>query len=91
MLVMLGACESLWPGRGADASRHLRAGIALARRSEQDYLVLGGLGHLAALCVSRGPPAGRRGPRPRGISLAEAHDWLGLPRLGARAARARLG
>ena len=54
VLVMLGACESLWSGRGADASRDLRTGIALARRSEQDYLVVGGLGHLAVLSVSEG-------------------------------------
>ena len=79
VLVMLGACESLWPGRGADASRHLRAGIALARRSEQDYLVLGGLGHLAALCVAEGRLQAGADLALEAVSLAEAHDWLGLP------------
>ena len=79
VLVMLGACESLWPGRGADASRHLRAGIALARRSEQDYLVLGGLGHLAALSVAEGRVQAGADLALEAVSLAEAHDWLGLP------------
>lgn len=79
VLVMLGACESLWPGRGADASRHLRTGVALARRSEQDYLVLGGLGHLAALSVAEGRLQAGADLGLEAVSLAEAHDWLGLP------------
>ena len=32
VLVLLGACESLWSGRGARGTAHLRTGIALARR-----------------------------------------------------------
>ena len=79
VLVMLGACESLWTGRGAEASRHLRIGIALARRSEQDYLVVGGLGQLAALCVSEGRLQAGADLALEAIALAETHDWLGLP------------
>jgi LuxR family transcriptional regulator, maltose regulon positive regulatory protein len=78
VLLMLGACESLWTGRGAEASRHLRTGIALARRSEQDYLVLGGLGHLATLCVSEGRLQAGADLALEAIALAERHDWLGL-------------
>ena len=76
---MLGACESLWTGRGAEASRHLRIGIALARRSEQDYLVVGGLGQLAVLCVSEGRLQAGADLALEAIALAETHDWLGLP------------
>ena len=79
VLVMLGACESLWSGRGADASRDLRTGIALARRSEQDYLVVGGLGHLAVLCVSEGRLQAGADLALEAIALAEAREWLGLP------------
>ena len=79
VLVMLGACESLWTGRGAEASRHLRIGIALARRSEQDYLVVGGLGQLAVLCVSEGRLQAGADLALEAIALAETHDWLGLP------------
>ena len=79
VLVMLGACESLWSGRGAEASRDLRTGIALARRSEQDYLVVGGLGHLAVLCVSEGRLQAGAGLALEAIALAEAREWLGLP------------
>ena len=79
VLVMLGACESLWSGRGAEASRDLRTGIALARRSEQDYLVIGGLGHLAVLCVSEGRLQAGADLALEAIALAEAREWLGLP------------
>ncbi|HET6172774.1 MAG TPA: LuxR C-terminal-related transcriptional regulator [Gaiellales bacterium] len=79
VLVMLGACEALRTGHGAEASRHLRAGIALARRSEQDYLLVGGLAHLAALSVSEGRLHAGADLALEAIHLAEAHEWLGLP------------
>jgi LuxR family maltose regulon positive regulatory protein len=78
-LVMLGACESLWIGRTAAATRHLHSGIALARQNEQDYLVLSGLGHLAALSVSEGGLRAGADLALEAVALAEAREWLDRP------------
>ena len=53
-LSRLGACESLWSGRGAEASATCAPESRSHDSSEQDYLVLRGLGHLAALSASEG-------------------------------------
>ena len=78
-LVLLGACESLWIGHGVAAARHLRTGIALARQDEQDYVVLSGLGHLAALSAADGSLRAAADLALEAVALAEAREWLELP------------
>ena len=78
-LVLLGSCEMLWIGQSTAAARHLRTGIALARQAEQDYVVVGGLGHLAALCAAEGSLRTAADLALEAVALAEAHEWLDLP------------
>jgi LuxR family maltose regulon positive regulatory protein len=78
-LVLVGACESLWIGQGAAATRHLRTGIALARQGEQSYVVLSGLGHLAALSAAQGNLLAAADLALEAVALAESREWLDLP------------
>ncbi len=78
-LVLLGSCETLWIDDRPAAARHLRTGIALARQSEQDYVVVSGLGHLAALSAAEGSLRTAADLALEAIALAEAHEWLDLP------------
>ena len=80
VLLLLGACESLWTGLTTDGSRHLRAGIALARRSEQDYSCSAASGNLAALSAAEGSLRVGADLALEAVSLAESREWLGLPR-----------
>jgi LuxR family transcriptional regulator, maltose regulon positive regulatory protein len=47
-MLLLGEAE-LWTDRPTEARRHLKTALALARESEEDYVVIGCLSHLALL------------------------------------------
>jgi LuxR family transcriptional regulator, maltose regulon positive regulatory protein len=76
-LLNLGIAE-FWTGALEAASRHLRAGLAAARRAGRDGLVVGFLGQLAAVTG-----AGRLGEGVRlareALALAERRGWSQNP------------
>ena len=53
VLALLGAAE-LWSGALDDAGVHLRRALATARQAENEYLVVGALGHLALVELLEG-------------------------------------
>lgn len=73
----LGIVEA-WSGRIADAERHLREGAALANKSDQPYLEIICLSHLAfALKFSSFAAARQQGEDT--VALAERYGWANEP------------
>jgi LuxR family transcriptional regulator, maltose regulon positive regulatory protein len=79
-LIDLGITE-LWTAGFGEADRHLRQGIALARRIRRPYLEVTGLAHLAQLVVWRSFPQSEQQSR-LALDLAEAHGWADEPIAG---------
>jgi LuxR family transcriptional regulator, maltose regulon positive regulatory protein len=79
-LIDLGVTE-LWTAGFDEADRHLRQGIALARRIGRPYLEVTGLAHLAQLVVWRSFPLSEEQSR-LALDLAEAHGWADEPIAG---------
>ena len=77
-LLLLGSSE-IWTGDARAASRHLRASIALARRFEQPYLLLGGLGNLALLQVVEGRLEAGIELAEEALELATEGGWDEVP------------
>ncbi|MGH3234991.1 MAG: LuxR C-terminal-related transcriptional regulator, partial [Streptosporangiaceae bacterium] len=79
-LISLGSTE-YWVDVPDDAARHLKSGIALARRTGRPYLEFTGLAYQAALAVRqslmRGAELGREA-----AELAERHGWSDDPAFG---------
>ncbi len=78
VLLLLGATE-LWTDRLGPAARNLRAAVAQARFAEQEYLVLGGLGHLAIVEVAEGRLEPGVALAREALTIAERRDWLAAP------------
>jgi LuxR family transcriptional regulator, maltose regulon positive regulatory protein len=76
-LLNLGIAE-FWTGALEAASRHLRAGLAAARRSGRDGLVVGFLGQLAAVTGASRLGEGVRLAR-EALALAERRGWSQNP------------
>jgi LuxR family maltose regulon positive regulatory protein len=72
-LLNLGVAE-FWTGALEAASRHLREGLAAARRAGRDCLVVGFLGQLAAVTGASRPAEGVRLAR-EALALAERRGW----------------
>ena len=87
-LISLGIAE-VWAFRFADADRHLKQGVALARLIGRPYLEFTGLTHGAhgMLLFRPGPPQAEWSRR--AIELAEQHGWGDEPLAGV--AYAQLG
>jgi LuxR family transcriptional regulator, maltose regulon positive regulatory protein len=79
-LVNLGMAE-LWTARSEQAERHLKQGVALARRIGRPYLELTGLTHGASLATFRSCTLGAQSSR-QAIALAERHGWTEEPITG---------
>ena len=77
-LLLLGSSE-IWTGDARAASRHLRASIGLARRFEQPYLLLGGLGNLALLQVVEGRLEAGIELAEEALELATEGGWDEVP------------
>jgi ATP/maltotriose-dependent transcriptional regulator MalT len=79
-LVNLGIAE-LWAARFEEAGRHLKDGVALARRIGRPYLQFIGLAHQAVTELVRS--FARAAERSReAIELAEQHGWTDVPAAG---------
>jgi LuxR family maltose regulon positive regulatory protein len=78
VLLLLGATE-VWTDRLGSAARNLRAAVAQARFAEQEYLVLGGLGHLAIVEVAEGRLEPGAALAREALAIAERRDWLDAP------------
>jgi LuxR family maltose regulon positive regulatory protein len=73
-LVSLGIAE-LWALRFEDAERHLKQGIALARRIGRPYLEFTGLSHRAHGMLLFRPETSQADWSRQAIELAERHGW----------------
>ncbi len=89
-LLLLGSSE-IWTGDARAASRHLRASIALARRFDQPYLLLGGVGNLALLQVVEGRLEAGIELAGEALELATEGGWDEVAAERAGAAGAGLG
>jgi LuxR family transcriptional regulator, maltose regulon positive regulatory protein len=79
-LISLGSAEA-WTARYEDAERHLKQGVALARRVGRPYLEFSGLPYLAAAEIGRSfARAAERGRQ--AIELARRHGWTDDPAVG---------
>jgi LuxR family maltose regulon positive regulatory protein len=76
-LLNLGIAE-FWTGALEAATRHLRAGLAAARRAGRDCLVVGFLGQLAAVAGASRLEEGVRLAR-EALALAERRGWSQNP------------
>ena len=85
---ILGIAE-IWALRFEDAERHLKHGIALARRIGRPYLELHGLAHGAHGMLLFRPDTSRAEWSRQAIELAERHGWAEEPLAGM--AYAQLG
>jgi LuxR family maltose regulon positive regulatory protein len=79
-LINLGIAE-LWTAGFDEADRHLRQGVALARRIGRPYLQVNGLAYWAQLVVWRSFPLSEERSR-QAIDLAAAHGWTDEPVAG---------
>jgi LuxR family transcriptional regulator, maltose regulon positive regulatory protein len=87
-LISLGMAE-MWALRFDDAERHLRQGVALARRIGRPYLEFHGLTHGAHAKLLFRPDASQAEWSRQAIELAERHGWSEEPLAGM--AYAQLG
>ena len=72
--IILGIAE-IWALRFEDAERHLKHGVALARRIGRPYLELHGLAHGAHGMLLFRPDTSRAEWSRQAIELAERHGW----------------
>ena len=72
--ISLGIAE-IWALRSEDAERHLKHGVALARRIGRPYLELHGLAHGAHGMLLFRPDAAQAEWSRQAIELAERHGW----------------
>ena len=86
--ISLGIAE-IWTLRFEDAERHLKHGVALARRIGRPYLELHGLAHGAHGMLLLRPDASQAEWSRQAIELAERHGWGEEPLAGM--AYAQLG
>ena len=86
--ISLGIAE-IWAFRFEDAERHLKHGIALARRIGRAYLELAGLSHRAHGMLLFRPDTAQAEWSQQAIELAERHGWGEEPLAGM--AYAQLG
>jgi LuxR family transcriptional regulator, maltose regulon positive regulatory protein len=86
--ISLGIAE-IWTRRFEDAERHLKQGVALARRIGRPYLELHGLAHGAHGMLLFRPDAPQAEWSRQAIELAERHGWGEEPLAGM--AYAQLG
>jgi LuxR family maltose regulon positive regulatory protein len=79
-LISLGITE-VWIGRFPEAERHLKRGVALARRIGRPFLECTGLAHLAAVEMFRSYARAAEHSR-QAIELAQRHGWASDPAVG---------
>ena len=84
--ISLGIAE-MWALRFEDAERHLRQGVALARRIGRPYLELHGLAHGTHGTLLFRPEAACAEWSWQAIELAERHGWGEEPLAGMAYAR----
>ena len=87
-LISLGIAE-IWAFQFEDAERHLKDGIALARRIGRPYLEFNGLSHRAHGMLLFRPDTAQAEWSQQAIELAERHGWGAEPLAGM--AYAQLG
>jgi LuxR family transcriptional regulator, maltose regulon positive regulatory protein len=80
-LISLGIAE-MWALKFEDGDRHLRHGMALARRIGRPYLELTGLAHGAHAMLLFRPDASQAERSWQAIELAERHGWGEEPLAG---------
>jgi LuxR family transcriptional regulator, maltose regulon positive regulatory protein len=79
-MISLGSAQA-WATWHEDAERHLKQGVALARRAGRPYLEFSGLAYLAA--AETGRSFARAAERSRqAIELARRHGWTDEPAAG---------
>jgi LuxR family transcriptional regulator, maltose regulon positive regulatory protein len=79
-LISLGNAEA-WTARYEHAERHLKQGVALARRVGRPYLEFSGLAYLAVAVIGRSfAQAAERSKQ--AIELARRHGWTDEPAVG---------
>jgi LuxR family maltose regulon positive regulatory protein len=77
-LINLGAAQ-LWTARLEEAERHLEQGLALARRIEQPFLEIAGLGPWAMVAAIRSSYTLAAERSRQAIELARRHGWAEEP------------